>query len=210
MRPTTPFLLSAAALFLATAAAAPARAQQSQPAQTQQPAASGTTASPTQDTTDPLAEAARKARAKEAAQGKPKHVLTNDDLPSSGGVTTEKTTPTDANADDASADQGQDKDKDASDPKSEKYWRKRFADAHTKLAKAEKELDVLQRELNKNQVQYYPDPQKALVQQYTREDINEETAKINAKKAEVESLRQNLSNLEDELRKAGGDPGWAR
>jgi chromosome segregation ATPase len=207
MRPTTPFLFSAAALFLATAAAAPTRAQQSQPAQTQQPAASGTTASPAPDTGDPLVEAARKARAKEAAQGKPKHVLTNDDLPSSGGVTTEKTTPADANADDASA--GKD-DKDSNDPKSEKYWRKRFADAHAKLAKAEKELDVLQRELNKNEVQYYPNPQEALTQQYTRQDINEETAKINAKKAEVEALRQHLSDLEDELRKAGGDPGWAR
>jgi chromosome segregation ATPase len=208
MRPTTPFLLSAAALFL-TAAAAPTRAQSQQ---TQQPATTGTTASPTPDTSDPLAEAARKARAKEAAEGKPKHVLTNDDLPNNGAPATPKAAAADAeanaNLEDAGAGQGQDKD--SNDPKSEKYWRKQFADARAKLAKAEQELDVLQRELNKNQVQYYPDPQKALTQQYTREDINEGAAKINVKKAEVESLRQHISDLEDDLRKSGGDPGWAR
>jgi predicted RNase H-like nuclease (RuvC/YqgF family) len=78
------------------------------------------------------------------------------------------------------------------------------------LAKAEKELDVLQRELDKNQVQYYSDPQKALIQQHDRSDINDHQAKIDAKKKEIDSLNQELANLEDELRKAGGNPGWAR
>jgi SMC interacting uncharacterized protein involved in chromosome segregation len=81
---------------------------------------------------------------------------------------------------------------------------------HDKLSTAEKELDVLQRELNKDQVQYYADPQKALTQQYDRSDINEKTSKIDAKKKEIENLKQQISDLEDELRKSGGDPGWAR
>jgi polyhydroxyalkanoate synthesis regulator phasin len=59
-------------------------------------------------------------------------------------------------------------------------------------------------------VQYYPDPQKALMQQYNRGDINEKTAKVDAKKAEVESLKQQVADLEDTVRKAGGDPGWVR
>jgi hypothetical protein len=71
-------------------------------------------------------------------------------------------------------------------------------------------LDVLQRELDKNQVQYYNDPQKALMQEYNRSDIGEKTAKIDAKKKEIEALKQRLSDMEDDLRKAGGDPGWAR
>ena len=191
MRPSTPFLFSAAALFLTTAAAAPTRAQSQQ---TQQPAASGTTASPSPDAVDPIVEAARKTRAKEQAEGKPKHIITNDDLPNNGVPAPATPAASAAAADgDATAnpdDAAQGKDKDSDDPKSEKYWHKRFADAHSKLAKAEQELDVLQRELNKNQVQYYPDPQKALMQQYTREDINEGAAKINVKKAEVEALRQ--------------------
>ena len=69
---------------------------------------------------------------------------------------------------------------------------------------------MLQRELEKDQVQYYPDPQKALMQQHDRSDINDKTAKIDAKKKEIEDLKQQLSDMEDELRKAGGDPGWAR
>ncbi len=83
-------------------------------------------------------------------------------------------------------------------------------DVAAKLANAEQELDVLQRELNKDELQYYPDPQKALQQQYSRSDINEKNAKVTAKKAEVESLKQQVADLEDEVRKAGGDPGWVR
>jgi len=78
------------------------------------------------------------------------------------------------------------------------------------LAKAEKELDVLQRESDKNQVQNYSDPQKALMQQHDRSDINSGQAKIDAKKKEIDSLNQQLAGLEDELRKANGNPGWAR
>ena len=68
----------------------------------------------------------------------------------------------------------------------------------------------MQRDLNKNEVQYYPNPQEALMQQYTRQDINKDRSKLDAKKQEVEANKKALSDLEDDLRKAGGDPGWAR
>jgi len=68
----------------------------------------------------------------------------------------------------------------------------------------------LTRELEKAQVEYYPDPQKAMTQQNTRADINEKQAKIDAKKRDLDQLRQGLDDLEDQLRKSGGDPGWAR
>lgn len=96
------------------------------------------------------------------------------------------------------------------DPKNEAYWHKKFAKARANLARSEKELEVLQRDLNKNEVQYYPDPQKALMQQYTRQDINSDRAKLEAKRQEVEANKKAISDLEDDLRKAGGDPGWAR
>jgi hypothetical protein len=170
---------------------------------------------------DPVADAARKAREKQRASGKPKRVITNDDMPS---APPEKPAATTANAEAASneanasngnqagdADKDKVKDKDAAnDKKDESYWRKRFQEVRDKLGIAEKELDVLQREENKNQVQYYSDPQKALVQQYNRADINEGSAKVAAKQKEVDGLKQRLSDLEDELRKSGGDPGWAR
>lgn len=165
---------------------------------------------PAQDQpTDDVAAAARKAREQQKNAPKPKKVLTNDDIPSAK---------TNAPASDSATaktggqqDSGQADDKDAeNDPKSEAYWRKRFKKAHDKLDQAEKELDVLQRELDKDQIQYYPDPQKALMQQHDRADINEKTAKIDAKKKEVESIKQQISDMEDDLRKAGGDSGWAR
>jgi hypothetical protein len=156
--------------------------------------------------TDPLAEAARKARAEQQTAPKPKKVFTNDDMPTPPRASDTKagTAPADATAAD-------DKDRAAeNDPKNEAYWHKKFAKARANLARSEKELEVLQRDLNKNEVQYYPDPQKALMQQYTRQDINSDRAKLEAKKQEVEANKKAISDLEDDLRKAGGDPGWAR
>ena len=49
-----------------------------------------------------------------------------------------------------------------------------------------------------------------MTEQYTRKEINDKDAKIEAKRKEIEQLKQGLSDLEDALRKAGGDPGWAR
>jgi parvulin-like peptidyl-prolyl isomerase len=168
-------------------------------------------AAPAQDqSTDDVAAAARKAREKQKNTPKPKKVITNDDMPSAPA-----TQPTSSNSDtkgtgqDDSAQPGK-AGASQDDAKGEAYWRKRFAKLHEKLDSAEKELDVLQRELNKDQVQYYPDPQKALTQQYDRSDINDKTSKIDAKKKEIESIKQQISDLEDELRKAGGDSGWAR
>ena len=78
------------------------------------------------------------------------------------------------------------------------------------MADAEEELGVLEREAEKADLQYYPDPQKAMKEQYTRQEINEKNEKIAAKKKEVADLKQQLGDLEDQLRSAGGDPGWAR
>lgn len=166
--------------------------------------------SPDPQSSDPVADAARKARAEKQAAAKPKKVYTDDDFaskknaPATPAASTagEQASATDATAaTDAAA---------LNDPKSEAYWRKRFRTVRDKLDNSEKELDVLQRELNKDQVQYYNDPQKALMQQYDRKDINDKTAKVDAKKKEIEDLKKQLSDMEDELRKAGGDPGWAR
>ena len=168
-------------------------------------------------TGDPVADAARKARAEQKTAPKPKKVFTNDDIPSAApqpppapataDPTNKNAPPAQQPADDLSVKKAPDP---ADNPNSEASWRKRAKKLRDKLAMAEQELDVLQRELNKDQVQYYPDPQKALMQQYNRADINEKTAKVDAKKNEVESLKQQVADLEDAVRKAGGDPGWVR
>jgi chromosome segregation ATPase len=163
---------------------------------------------------DAVADAARKAREQKKNAPKPKKVYTDDDLRgaapepapapgTSGGA---------AGQENASAKgaQKQEEAKETEDPNGEKAWRKRFKEQHDKIAKGEKELEILQRELDKSQTQYYSDPQKALMQQNTRADINATTAKINAKKQELDQLKQGLDDLEDQLRKSGGDPSWAR
>jgi hypothetical protein len=165
-----------------------------------------------QQTGDPVADAARRSREKQKTAPKPKKVYTDDDVkPATPATEAGAAAPAPRGAAGAQAaaenpqGAGGEKKQDA-----ETTWKKRFADQRNKIASAEKELDILQREAEKAQVQYYNDPQKALVEQNTRKDINEKNAKIEAKKQEIASLKQQLSDLEDELRKSGGDPGWAR
>ncbi len=163
--------------------------------------------------TDPVADAARRSREAKRNAPKSRKVYTDDDVvhtkPAPAAVATPAdatgtavapgTVPTGAAAVPAN-----------SSPNAEAAWRKRFQDQRDKIARAEKELDILQRETQKAQIQYYPDPQKALNEQYTRKEINDKEAKVDAKRQEIAQLKQGLSDLEDELRKAGGDSGWSR
>jgi chromosome segregation ATPase len=172
-----------------------------------------------QQTGDPVADAARKAREAKKEAPKPKKVYTDDDVKTSAPepAAAPAAAPVDA-SEKAVAKTGQAagdtaKTKDDSpkeDPNGEAAWRKRFQGQRDKIAKAERELDILGRELEKAQVEYYPDPQKAMTQQNSRGDISAISAKIDAKTKELEQLRQGLNDLEDQLRKSGGDPGWAR
>jgi chromosome segregation ATPase len=168
-----------------------------------------------QSSGDPVADAARKSREQQKKEAKPKKVYTEDDLSKGKSSAWDQsqsagsTGPQSAGgaADNTQAAATGDENAERND---EKKWRKRFQDLRDKIALAEKDLDVLQRELNKSQVQYYPDPQKALMEQNQRKEINDKTSKIDAKKKEIEQLKQNFSDLEDDLRKSGGDPGWSR
>jgi chromosome segregation ATPase len=163
---------------------------------------------------DPVAEAARKAREDKKAAPKTKKVYTEDDIsrkhddtPAPAASSSDQANGPAGATDTAGATAADDKKDDKKND--EATWRKRFRELHTKIADAEKELDILQRESDKTQVQYYSDPQKAMFEQNNRKLVNENLAKIEAKKQEVAQLKQSLSDLEEELRKAGGDPGWA-
>jgi len=159
-----------------------------------------------QQTGDPVADAARKAREDKKNAAKSKKVFTDDDVKSAAPVAAEKP----AVAGVATGEQKPDEAAKKEDPNGEAAWRRKFKEQRDKIGKAEQELEVLQRESDKAQTQYYVDPQKALDEQNNRKDINDKKAKIDAKKAELDALKQGLDDLETELRKAGGDPGWAR
>lgn len=149
---------------------------------------------------DSLAAAARRAKEQKKAAPKSAKVFTNDDIPASVDVSTtgDKSGISTARAEEKPA---------AND---EKTWRDKFAALHHKLDQDQAALAVLQRELGVLNVQYYNDPVKAMQQQYTRSDINDKTAQIDEKKKEIDADQQAISDAEDDLRKTGGDVGWAR
>jgi hypothetical protein len=163
-----------------------------------------------------VADAARKAQAEKKNAPKAKMTIDNDNLatltgtinvvgerPASPDDQTKKAPP-DATAPKTAAPGENEPVKD------EGYWRDKFAAANKKLADDAHELDILQREYNLKQEQFYGgDPMAALKQNYSRQDLNDSKTKIDEKSALVAQDKTDISNLEDELRQAGGDPGWA-
>jgi hypothetical protein len=161
---------------------------------------------------DNVVEAARKARAERKSAPKSKMVIDNDNLDTLTGVVSVVGQPP-APPEDKDKAAAADKAKAPAAPKppvkDEAYWRSKFADANKKLSEDARELDILQREYNLKQQQFYTDPNAALTQGYNRQDLNDTKTKIDDMTATVASDKQDISNLEDELRQAGGDPGWA-
>jgi hypothetical protein len=201
------------------------QAQQSQQSQQAAPPANAQTAaapsSASQSTVvspppqeDALVAAARKAREqkKDQAGAKPARVFNNDNIPTSGGVSAvgQNSASSATDGTDAAAAAAPTPGAGTSAASDEKSWRDRFKRLNKKLEQDQAELDIMQRELGVLDVQSYTDPVKAMQQGYSRSDINEKTDKIEAKKKAIEADQQALADAEDELQRAGGDPGWAR
>ena len=164
----------------------------------------------TSSPSDSVADAARKARAQKKDSVKPAKVFTDDNVGDIKGqisvVGSQPASPTD----DASGKKDDTKSANASDgKKDEAYWQGRFAAARKLLADDTREVDILQREFNLKQEQFYQDPTAALKQQYSREDLDKTQSQIDARKQAVEKDKQAISDLEDELHRSGGEPGWA-
>ena len=199
--------LAAAAILVLPAAS---RCQQDQQAsQTSGQSSAAPAPAPAQES---LADAARKAREQKKEAPKAAKVFTNEDLPSAGGVSTVGQAPAPAEgaaAVEAAAAPAQGK------AASEEAWKTRFADLRHKLDQDKAELDVLQREAATGMVQYYGgDPQKANQDQQSGQalgaDYNKKKSAIDAKRKAVDADQKAIDDAMDELRKSGGDPGWAR
>lgn len=154
-----------------------------------------------------LGNLARQVKAEKAKEPKPAKVFTNENIPKAATETIAGESPTakkpgDEGAPDASAKTGGAHD--------EKYYRTHLSELQTKLDMHKRELDVLQQKLSQNQVQYYPDPTKTLMQEYTRSDINKLTADIDAKKQQIADDEKAIDDLGNQLRHEGGDPAWLR
>lgn len=144
-----------------------------------------------------LGEIARKARADQARNpAKPAKVYTNESVPSGAGGLTVVGPPPAAAGGAATVKHGP------------AYFSTRMTELQQNLDAHERELAVLQQKLGQNMVQYYPDPNKELQQQYSRSDIDKVNAAIEQKKQQVEADQQAIADLQQELQAAGGSSEW--
>jgi len=163
-----------------------------------------------------VADAARKARAERKEMPPPTKVWTDDNLPKSPHEAAPSAEGGEAGGEAAAGEKtaaGEDADKKQAEL--EAKWRQRFAEAHKKLDDDQKDLDLMERELSLKRQQYYSDPNTAMREQYQYPagrggDINDLVKKIDDKKQAIEKDKQAISDLEDELRKAGLPSGWGR
>jgi hypothetical protein len=195
----------------------------------------GTGIAPAQNSTSsvPLGDLARQLKAQRAkSEGKSK-VFTNDDLatqsPSgeqsaaspakwsstiakeakSGEKPAEKTSGNEAGKESAKtppAETGE-------QTHGEKYYRERMSKLQDRLELDQRELSVLEQKLGQNQMQYYPDPNKGLLQESgptAMSDIHKGQDQIDKKKAEIAADQEAIDDLREQLRREGGDAGWLR
>lgn len=152
-----------------------------------------------------VADAARKAQAEKKNAPKPKMTIDNDNLGTLTGtinVVGQEPAPADQAKKDSAA-PGE-----AATKKGEAYFRDKFSAANKKLADDQRDLDVTQREYNLKQEQFYTNPMASLKEDYSRQDLNDTKTKIDELTAKVTQDKADIAGLEDELRQAGGDPGW--
>lgn len=182
------------------------------PAASARQAAGATNGASAAPAADPLAAAARRAKEEKKHDAKPAKVFTNDNMPAVGGVSTVGAGPAEAGAsgDKATGASTTAAATTAAPAQGETYWRGKFDKLNKKLEQDQSELDVMQRELGQLSLQNYSDPNKAMQQGYSHSDIDKKTAEISAKQKEIEADKQAISDAQDDLRKSGGDPGWAR
>jgi hypothetical protein len=160
------------------------------------------------DTTDTsLGDIARQMKAQKAKDHKPVKVITNDnisgpneDASGFGANSPGKSSVGSSPKPDGASAGGHD----------EEYFRSHLSTLQDKLDTHKRELEVLQQKIGQNQMQYYPDPNKSLLQQYSRADILKLTAAIDAKKQQVADDEKAIDDLHEQLRHEGGDPSWLR
>ena len=175
--------------------------------------------------TPPLAEIARKEQERRKGIKNPQKVITSKDLrkipppavpaPGAAGAGSGEATPDVAGAQDAQpAQENAPASKDAQPApaaaqQDEAAWRARMAEAQETLRRNELFLQAVQTRINSLTTDFVnrDDP-------YQRQQIGEDRtralAELERLKLEVEANKKQISDIEDEARKAGVPPGWLR
>jgi len=95
----------------------------------------------------------------------------------------------------------------------EEYFRDRMGQLEERLELDQRELTVLEQRLGQSQMMYYSDPVQGLLQSSgptALSDVHSLQGQIDAKQADLAKDQQAIDDLQEELRRAGGDPGWLR
>jgi len=92
----------------------------------------------------------------------------------------------------------------------EAYYRKRMSELRARLETHQRQLAVLQQRQSQGRIQYYPDPNQTLLQEYSRSDINKLNDEIVKKQQEIAADEQAIEDLQTQLRREGHPPGWLR
>ena len=162
--------------------------------------------------TPSLGELARQLKAEHAQQGeKAAKVYTNDNIPRTGplsdvGPTGQPTSSAMATPGETAAGET----KSASGTHDEKYYREKMKELTSLKEMHERELAVLNQKLSLNQTQYYNDPQKTLMQEYTRSDINKKQDEIDKKKQQIADDQKAIEDLQTQCQRESCPPGWLR
>ncbi|MHB8486793.1 MAG: hypothetical protein ACYDCM_13855 [Candidatus Acidiferrales bacterium] len=192
--------LTAVALFFSVPHASVARqasqAQSTRQSQTGGQAQTQKSASPSPVKADPLVEVARKARQAKKATPAPPVVFTNENMPTSAtaiSIVGNASASADSYAS-AKALEAQDQKND------EKMWRQKFATARLKLREDKDKLAELKGNYNALGFTRYFNETDAVARQQAMLD----------QEKQVTADQKAIDDLEDALRKAGGDAAWSR
>lgn len=162
-----------------------------------------------------LGEYARQQRAKKPPTTEGVKEYTNDNLPTSGALSTSSASSA-TTSDSASASAGSSKADDDSAKgrsKQEAEWRAKFAEQKSVIARLQRELDVAQRENSSRQAQTQTNSQDLGARLRNPVLWAAENKKyqdeVDGKKKELDAAKQKLEDMKDDLRKAGLPNTWA-
>jgi hypothetical protein len=181
----------------------------------------------------PLGDLARQLKAQRAKSGEKSKVYTNDDLaalspsgehsaasPAKSSSTTAKEAKSGENPDKKTRGNEAGKESTKAAPTEtgeethgEKYYREHMSKLKDRLQVDQRELSVLEQKLGQNQMQYYPDPNKGLLQESgptAMSDIHNLQDQIDKKKTEIAADQEAIDDLREQLRHEGGDAEWLR
>ncbi|MDE3179262.1 MAG: hypothetical protein KGM47_06325 [Acidobacteriota bacterium] len=90
------------------------------------------------------------------------------------------------------------------------YLRQELNQAQTHLRLHQRELAVLQQQISQSKMQWYPNPSKTLMQEYSRSNISGLSNEIDNTKRQIAQDQQAVANLSDQLQRLQARNGWVK